>query len=204
MRHTRTALAVAGAAVIGMGAAALPAAAKDGPRGERGAKAGKTVKADRDQGVRRRGFRGCNIAEDQLLTADTHPGLAKLEKRLNSLVADEKITERRAERILDRRTKQVTIRVTVRDARWAPVFELFGATGDTFKARKLALRDLRKEAGGIRALLEDKDLKISDLRAARREGRIAGRTARRDLCRSGDEPELTPSAPATEDPATSA
>ncbi len=203
MNHTRITLAIAGAALMGMATAAIPAAAHGGDRDNR---AEKPAKADRGK-VLRRGFRGCTIADDRMLTAENHAGLGRLKERLDARVADERITRERADRILNRRSKKVTIRVTVRTARWAPVFDLFGVEGDTHKAKKTALREMRRDAGGMRALLEDKNLEISDLRTARREGRKAGRTARRDLCSSGRVEQPAPSeetAPSTEDAAPAA
>ena len=206
MRYTRTALATAGAIVIGMGAAALPAAAHDGKRAERdGARADKPAKADRGH-VGRRDARACKIASDRLLTPETHAGLARLKERLDARVADERITQERADRVMARRAKKVTLRVAVRTARWAPIFDLFDVEGDTHRAKRMALRDMRREAGGMRALLEDKDLTVSDLRKAVRAGRAAGRAERRDLCGSG-RTAPTPSKeapPSSEDPATAA
>lgn len=206
-KRTRVA-AVLGAATIGFAVAAVPAVAiSDQERPTKPGGVEKPTKADKDkaakakeaakkkaakakENARKRAIRAkkararwdrCSIAEDRLLSGDDHRGLARFEKRLARLVASKRISQTRADRLMERRAKQVTVAVAINTARWAPVYKLFGV--EDRKGLRVAVR----EAGGMRSLREREDLKITlkDLRQARREGRKESKGVRKDLCTSG-------------------
>lgn len=208
-KRTRVA-AVLGAATIGFAVAAVPAVAigdqekppkPDGvekptkaekdkaAKGKEAAKkkAAKAKEAARKKAVRAKKARAawdrCSIAEDRLLSGDDHRGLARFEARLARLVDRERITQKRADRLMERRAKQVTVAVGINTARWAPVYKLFGV--EDRKGLRVAVR----EAGGMRKLRDSLDITLKDLRTARREGRTASKGVRKDLCTSGLEKE---------------
>lgn len=175
--RTRTA-ALLGAAAIGMAAVAVPAVAspkKPLPEKAQAAKA----KAAKAKAAKANSWDRCTIAPDQLLTAADHKSLGKFEARVNARVADGSMDPTRAAVLLVRRSKQITVRVARNDARWAPVFDLFGV-----EDRK-ALNAAKKKAGSMKKLRTDKGITLKQLKMARTEGRKASKTVRATLCTSG-------------------
>jgi hypothetical protein len=187
MISRRTAAVLLGSATLGLVAAAAgPAAAHPGHAGEaKGAKhspAAAKARAHRAH-VRafRRAVRHCSLSEGELLTAKTNPRLAKVAARLAEKVKKGEITQERADRRYAWIQKRVTIRVTMLDAKRAPVLELFGVTTPAEFRAKL------KEHRGLRRLIKATDgVTRADFRAARRAGAKAGRDAVIALCAADD------------------
>lgn len=163
----------------GGAAAGQGGAAQNGPEARQGRRAARGRAA---RGVGRRGgLARCEIADDELLTTENNDRLEALKERLDERVSDGDMTRERADRVFARRQKMITIKVERRTALVQPLLTLFDADS------KKALREAVKDAGGMRALLDAKNLDRSDLRAARREGRQDARAAVRELCSSGAE-----------------
>lgn len=195
MISRRTAAVLLGSATLGLVATATSPAAAHPGHGDKAERtqqveAGKgkarparaRAQARRSARAFRRVLRNCSIAPDQLLTVDNNGRLKKISDRLAKRVADEKITEEQAERRFARAQKKVTIRVTMRTAKQAPVISLFGVEDWA------AFRTAVKGAGGIRALIEaTDDVERADFRDARRQGRTDARAAATELCGSGED-----------------
>jgi hypothetical protein len=186
----RPRLAIAAAAVAATAALAGTAAAHPGgPSGQGGPESGQARNGDGQlrsgpaafrgpaRGGRGRGARGCEIADSELLTTETSAALKRRAEKLAERVEDDKITQARADRILERTAIRLTVNTTRRDASLAPVLKLVDMTAAEYRA---ALKDK-----GLRQTLEDAGVSVSDWRTARREGRVDARQAVRDLCASG-------------------
>ncbi len=114
------------------------------------------------------------------------PALTRVEKRLTVLVNAGRISVERKDRIFSRRQKQITLRTERAAARSAPVLALLGMTAKEMKAAR--------EDGGLRAIIEEKGVTREAFRTALREGHMAAREKRAELCSSGA---AAPEAPAS-------
>jgi hypothetical protein len=181
--------AIATLGIVAATAGAHPGGPGAGPAGERVA-AGEQGRGGERGPLAERPRRGpaasCEITDaerDAALSDRQNERLAELQERMKERSGESELTERQRAR-LERKTDRMVIRSVRTAAKSAPVLALFGAED------KGALRQMVRDADGMRALIENDGndaTTVEAYREAKRQGRQDAREAVERLCAGDDE-----------------
>jgi hypothetical protein len=118
---------------------------------------------------------GCDIPAGQLIAVASNRQLRNLKTYLDEEVADGVMTQARADRLLSRAQKALSLRKITKEAAMAPVAKVlgFGSVADLEAALKT--KDLMEIA-------DEKNVTDEALRKAFRDGRTAARDKYEELC----------------------